>query len=920
MELQKQVHIYNVKTNAFYTEHEQFLDQKMWLFRQNKKRIQDTYETQLALYLEKRERFKTRQINKLLKQEGKAIKRVKRVINGKTYMRPTMYHLTVQEKAFYTQLFKDVWWDKNKSEIYGRINRNIKIAKQELKQEIERNKYKTRIISERYLNPRNVISIFDSMLTRYCGIENDTLSDKLIIVRVYYFGVLESLIKNGFYRDVYDESGNFIERIKYVPYSSSAGQIRTKKFVMIREDVLKAIQMQLMVGLTVDKINNHQTEKGINVNKYLAYLSLNNSATEVWYDFDIDKCIVVDDMETMVRGVVDEINISDFTMRHIMKDVPVPHTDGWGMVLYPKYRKNFMVRMGWIKGLLTPFDFVAFIKMCNDKDPSVNHAIVKDIYGKEYDIVNDKIEVILTKSQFKMWKYYKTWYEYKYYFKKFGCQASYCNEEPNRIKTSTVTYQMLQSLTDITQDEIEALAEDTNNEIKDIGTKQETMLKILGVTEFNQNKNYLQQALEIYPEMLQDSYIKEIIKNVKRKRIKEAKAGKLNLGGKYAFQIPDPYAFCEWLFGKDDNPSGLLMDGEVYCNMFKNGAYLDCLRSPHLYKEHAIRRNKTNVSMKKWFVTKGCYISVHDLITKILMSDCDGDKLLLIPNKKLVQVAKRNMKGIVPLYYDMKKALPVRLNEDSIYDGLVKAFTGGSIGEFSNTITKVYNSKDCDLDVVKILCCLNNFKIDEAKTLFMPIVPKNISERINKYRSRKLPHFFVYAKDKDKKSVSKHNDGIVDVLDSVIKKTPIRFDYKQIDRFKYEMLMNNPNVEMSHSVMCLFDRLNQERCFDIKWDDDKNNLRYLYSDMRNEMLKYVPDDILLCDILVKGLYSTQAIMKKQTLWEMFGDVLLNNLKSNIEKHYPKKTCLCIGCGRRITFGKNAFQYCPSCKQKYKKTK
>ena len=53
-----------------------------------------------------------------------------------------------------------------------------------------------------------------------------------------------------------------------------------------------------MCGLTVDHINKLG---GINVNKFIAYLALCNSATDVWEDFDIDKAIVVDDLETLVR-------------------------------------------------------------------------------------------------------------------------------------------------------------------------------------------------------------------------------------------------------------------------------------------------------------------------------------------------------------------------------------------------------------------------------------------------------------------------------------------------------------------------------------------------------------------------------------------------------------------------------------------
>ena len=48
-----------------------------------------------------------------------------------------------------------------------------------------------------------------------------------------------------------------------------------------------------------------------------------------------------------------------------------------------------MVRLPWVKGLLVPFDYVKFIKTYNTKSK------IKDIYGKEWDVIKDDIRVIL---------------------------------------------------------------------------------------------------------------------------------------------------------------------------------------------------------------------------------------------------------------------------------------------------------------------------------------------------------------------------------------------------------------------------------------------------------------------------------------------------------------------------------------------
>lgn len=89
--------------------------------------------------------------------------------------------------------------------------------------------------------------------------------------------------------------------------------------------------------------------------------------------------------------------------------------------------------------------------------------------------------------------------------------------------------------------------------------------------------------------------------------------------------------------------------------------------------------------------------------------------MLVIQDRLLTKIAKRNMKNIVPLVYDMKKAEPNFLNNETMYKGMTAAYTGGNIGIYSNQISKIWNSgKQIDeehLKVIKWLCMENNFVI-----------------------------------------------------------------------------------------------------------------------------------------------------------------------------------------------------------------
>ena len=160
--------------------------------------------------------------------------------------------------------------------------------------------------------------------------------------------------------------------------------------------------------------------------------------------------------------------------------------------------------------------------------------------------------------------------------------------------------------------------------------------------------------------------------------------------GKFTFVVPDLYAFCERLFLQEPYPQGLLKDGEVSCRLYRHSDKLDCLRSPHLYKEHAVRKNVINDEIEEWFCTDAIYTSCRDLISRILQFDNDGDTLLVVADKTIIEVAERNMQDIVPLYYEMKKAEPVILNNEEFYKGMTAAWIGGNIGVISNDITKIW--------------------------------------------------------------------------------------------------------------------------------------------------------------------------------------------------------------------------------------
>lgn len=876
--LDKQYNMYSVDTGHFYSNHEKYLHNMNCKYRRERNYVQN----------------KLPEIEKQLKQFGYTEDDIKNLKNDKTEevnIIESSYD-TVSEYLHWARLIKHKREKAKESKaklltlLSNKVNQN----------ELTDGKDHTRTIKKDSLNDTNIISVFDSALSRTIGIKQDELTDALMVVQVYYFDVFKDI---SFYGFTYKG-----EKYKY--FTSSAGQIRKKKAVFVKESVWNEIEKTVMCGLTIDKINS---KGGNNVNKHLAYMALTNSATDEWKEFDIDKSIVIDDFETNVYGTFDFVDETDYSITRKTDYVPIPHTDGAGMILPSVSSKNFMFRAPWIKGLLGVFNFRKFIEV-NNYSP-----IITDIYGQEYDVIKEDIQVIFTKSQFKMYKYYDSWDEYKDDFKKYHCSAGKCNVEEDRIKNAKINYQMLQTFTNISDDEIDLLIQKSSERISNVCSSKDTMMDILGITPYNTNMTAFQKAVKMYPALLNDSYAKDVIREVKNSLLKKYRSGKLEVNGKYTFLLPDFYAACEFWFGHIDTPTGLLSDKEVFCWLFKRYEKLDCLRSPHLYKEHAIRFNVANdvygdrsKYIREWFTTDGIYASTHDLISKILMYDVDGDKSLVVADKDFVRIAERNMNGIVPLYYNMRKAEPTQLNNKNIYAGLNAAFTGGNIGIYSNNISKIWNDevfisgtdaeKSEAIDCVKRLCCQNNFVIDYAKTLYKPEFPHEINEQIAKYTNCKLPAFFEYAKDKEKSQVKRRNGSFVNKIYDRIPNKPINTRSLKLDSINYKYMMSNDKIICSKEVSDLYDELNKQYRYMINMKDEYiDNLRYIACKIRDEFAQFGYSEETITDMLIEYLYG-KGKRYKQLLWFCYGQHILNNLEKNIE---VKKTKFiqCIDCSEWI---------------------
>lgn len=634
-------------------------------------------------------------------------------------------------------------------------------------------------------------------------------------------------------------------------------------------------------------------------------------------------------LEQYIKGYNE---VCDFPIERKEMFVPVPHSDGCGWVLPSLSDKNFMFRLPWCKGLLAVNDFIKYCKSYRKKfvdgewvDDKGNY-MVTDIYKQEHDVRN--VSIILSKSQFKAWKYYKSWEHYKECFKQYDCKANKCKIERDEFKKASLNYQMFQSITDMTDEEIEHFTNPVTDFINKGYTDVKTQQEMIGA--FKNQRNNLQQAIRMYPEMLQEYHVREQLSQDLNKKKKQAKFSKFKVDAKYTFIIPDVLAWNEFVFDGNANPKGILADGEVSCKLFKEDK-LCVNRSPSLYRELGVRKNiandkDRNTDIKRWLTTNAVYTSSHDLISKLLNFDSDGDESLVISHSKYVEIAERNMKDIVPLYYPMSKAKAQIINNDNLYKALVDGYKFSNIGQYSNKITNMWNEDgEVDLDAIKILTCLNNFFIDGAKTGYMIEPSKAIKEKLKK-ADGKSPYFFQFAKDKEEHKVKPINNSTVNRICKKIEEIGQGdYDFSKLGKFKYTTLLvnDNPNVD---------EEARKELIKEYRRLDNRKNIIFAQSSLpKEDIWKAVFDDIKtqmskkaneldiayldMVDIIVKDVYVNNKDSRKTTIWEVFGTTIIETMRINIKKPVEEgEFILCEDCGKHIKNEKNK-KYCPVCSKK-----
>lgn len=445
----------------------------------------------------------------------------------------------------------------------------------------------------------------------------------------------KDICKNGFVIDVTINENNY--KIKYKRLCAGAGQLRRNTAMFVNEELYDLLYTIMMCGLSKERIGK------INLAKFNAYFSLYSSAINKVKTPRI--CVIKDYEYTLKNQNVVWINREsdgNFDTENRCIDIDINAFDGAGMIspdMALKWKEDltldylpssFIIRAPFIKGLVSVFDFKKFAKEVAHKES------IKDIYGVEYNI-ND-IDVILTSSQFKMYKKYQNFQEYMYFFKKYNhiFGVTRVTKKENDFMT-TLNYQYIQT-NNFTEESIKSLADYTVDYLKKVmsGDKLFALLLMLGKQDIGSSAKEIEdntdsniaKALMYNDTIINDSYIRSKISKMIEKKVKQAKIGKIYVEGSYDFAIPDLYAMAEHAFGLD--VKGLLSAGECWNKRWvdKKSKVVTLMRSPLVTPGENRKLNICfNEKCKEWFkyIYSGNIYNIWDT-TIIGESDADFDK------------------------------------------------------------------------------------------------------------------------------------------------------------------------------------------------------------------------------------------------------------------------------------------------------
>ncbi len=480
------------------------------------------------------------------------------------------------------------------------------------------------------------------------------------------------------------------------------------------------------------------------------------------------------------------------------------------------------LRNAWLKGMLYPFPIIEFIEKYNN-----GNYLIEDIWGNIQDIRN--CEMIVTESSLKLWSAYCSIDEYVNACEECGYGFSVTKISPHILEERReLNYQYLQSY-DFTDEDIEELCAPTIQYLKDAmcGDYSST-IKFLGITD-NADINSWQRALFTSEYMMGDPYVIDSVHRFIKKKMNDAKIGKLFVDGNYQIASGDPFALMQSICGLE--VTGLLKAGECYSKFWidKNENEIVLFRSP-MTSHNNIRMCQVNNSeeCQYWYQHMDTIMIINGWDSFCMAEngeDWDSDLNFSTNNS----VLKRRYKLLPAIECVQRNTSKVVVTEKEVLK-TNKNGMGNQVGTITNYVTSMMEvqshfekgSKEYKELEYRIECgqLYQQNELDKIKGIVAKPMPSNwynmgacaddrYKQSICAYRK---PYFMIYIYDETKRDYKKYikesndkckliyNCSIQDLYD---KKDNLSDEQKEF-LFWYEFKMPVGTGECSMNKICRY--------------------------------------------------------------------------------------------------------------------
>lgn len=424
------------------------------------------------------------------------------------------------------------------------------------------------------------------------------------------------------------------------------------------------------------------------------------------------------------------------------------------------------LRNAWLKGMLYPFPIIEFIEKYNN-----SNYLIEDIWGNIQDIRN--CEMIVTESSLKLWSAYSSIDEYVNACKECGYGFSVTKISPHILEERReLNYQYLQSY-DFTDEDIGELCAPTIQYLKDAmcGDYSST-IKFLGITD-NADINSWQRALFTSEYMMGDPYVIDSVHRFIKKKMNDAKIGKLFVDGNYQIASGDPFALMQSICGLE--VTGLLKAGECYSKFWidKNEDEIVLFRSP-MTSHNNIRMCQVNNSeeCQYWYQYMDTIMIINGWDSFCMAEngeDWDSDLNFSTNNS----VLKRRYKFLPAIECVQRNTSKIVVTEKEILK-TNKNGMGNQVGTITNYVTSMMEvqshfekgSKEYKELEYRIECgqLYQQNELDKIKGIVAKPMPSNwynmgacaddrYKQSICAYRK---PYFMIYIYDETKRDYKKY--------------------------------------------------------------------------------------------------------------------------------------------------------------------